>query len=844
MELPSTLVFDYPTISSISGYIDSVLRPEETLEIQEEFSQQLNNFTKVSLGVTSSACRLPGTDGIIDYQDNISMIPTSRWDSEIHLTEDLSVRFGAFLQNVFMFDHQVFGTSISEAALMDPQQRLILQMVEEAISQLRSKNAWKGSNVGTYVGISTPDFADIAKVYSSISTYSATGSALSVASGRLAFLYNLNGPAVSIDTACSSSMVGMHMACSSMQNSPYHSSIVSGIKLILTPETSAMFNRAGMLAADGRCKTLDDGANGYVRGEAGITLIVEQISEEREGCECHIIGTGVNQDGKSSALTAPNGPAQQTVMKDALMAGNVLAKEISFIQMHGTGTPLGDPIEVGAISAVHSGNNENLSLMAGKTSFGHTEPSAGLLGVLHAYTASNFMALQPIMHLTEANSYARASLSQNSLKFALPRIAAGNPKSSLTGCYAGISSFAFQGTNAHAIVRGGVQTMEVSDLYVPWEMVHVSVLPVAMPFLTKTECTGGKVSFEVNLSRPLHAHIRSHVVSGNSVFPGAGYMEIMAEAVSVLGALPGSVFNSIVFASPLLMNMEHSRRLYAKIVIELSDGTMSIQSPSKHIAGQVSRALVQDAENKAITSPELMMVKTCEPIATNYIYSKFSSAGLEYGEHFRLMRSVKAGKESAAAKLRQDQSHNKTECILNPAVLDCTLQLGGLIQTTRAKETMIPASLKAMSVKDRITEITVIGLAKKSAGMEESTTTISRDLLLVDSEGNEICSLNCLESRKISSAASRTRKTVEEDMAYSIDWCASTASTLTNKAKSLNSTFKFVDTHDTVENSSSVANILQHAHLINGVSLDTVVHDGHVVPKPAASNEGDSSLEC
>jgi acyl transferase domain-containing protein len=156
---------------------------------------------------------------------------------------------------------------------MDPQQRFVLQMVEESISQLRSRNAWKGSNVGTYVGISTPDFADIAKVYSNISTYSATGSALSVASGRLSFLYNLNGPAVSIDTACSSSLVGMHMACSSMQNSAYHSSIVSGIKLILTPETSAMFNRAGMLAADGRCKTLDDGANGYVRGEAGVTLI-------------------------------------------------------------------------------------------------------------------------------------------------------------------------------------------------------------------------------------------------------------------------------------------------------------------------------------------------------------------------------------------------------------------------------------------------------------------------------------------------------------------------------------------------------------------------------------------
>lgn len=155
------------------------------------------------------------------------------------------------------------------------------------------------SSTGVFVGISTPDFADIAKAYSSISTYSATGSALSVAAGRVSFLYGLTGPAVSVDTACSSSLVGMHMANLSMKSSGCDASLVAGIKLILTPETSAMFNRAGMLAADGRCKTMDAAANGYVRGEAGVLMLMETLQAHMtEEFEAIAKSTAINQDGR------------------------------------------------------------------------------------------------------------------------------------------------------------------------------------------------------------------------------------------------------------------------------------------------------------------------------------------------------------------------------------------------------------------------------------------------------------------------------------------------------------------------------------------------------------------
>ena len=223
IELPSTLVFDYPTVGSIAGFIQSQMQEED--EPDEEDSAVDTRMLSVPmagpgamLAIRRSVFRLPGNrnDDIVGLCDNISMIPTSRWDAELSLTDDLSVRFGAFIENPFMFDPKMFGASVAEASLMDPQQRLVLEMMEETISQVKAEEMWRGPEVGVFVGISTPDFADLAKTYSDISTYSATGSALSVAAGRPSFLYSLTGPAVSIDTACSSSLVGMHMASLSM----------------------------------------------------------------------------------------------------------------------------------------------------------------------------------------------------------------------------------------------------------------------------------------------------------------------------------------------------------------------------------------------------------------------------------------------------------------------------------------------------------------------------------------------------------------------------------------------------------------------------------------------------
>ena len=238
----------------------------------------------------------------------------------------------------------------------------------------------------------------------------ATGSALSVAAGRLSYTYGFKGPSVAVDTACSSSLVGAHMARISMAQGGCSTAAAAGIKLILTPITSAMFNRAGMLTADGRCKTLDAAADGYVRGEAVVSLVLQQLSTDAaaggsSAALCFLAGTAVNQDGRSSTLTAPNGPAQQATVRQALASGGLAAAAIGAVQLHGTGTPLGDPIEVGALAAIlAAGRGRQVVLAAGKTSMGHTEPAAGLVGLAHASQALAAALVQPILHLHKVSS--------------------------------------------------------------------------------------------------------------------------------------------------------------------------------------------------------------------------------------------------------------------------------------------------------------------------------------------------------------------------------------------------------------------------------------------------------
>ena len=274
-------------------------------------------------------------------------------------------------------------------------------------------------------GVSSNDYARLAaRTVRGVTAYSATGTALSVVSGRASYSMRLKGPAVTVDTACSSSLVSLHMAFTSICLGHASLAFNSGVNLTLVPETPAMFQRAGMMTPDGRCKTLDAAADGYVRAESVVTALLQGISDERieasapetEGGKCVLVqGTAVNQGGRSSTLTAPNGPSQQDVLRNALKSAAAAAHEVVALQMHGTGTPLGDPIEVGAINAVlmegaGKYRTESITLMASKSWLGHAEPAAGMVGLAHAASALGHGAALGISHLRELNPYVVSSL--------------------------------------------------------------------------------------------------------------------------------------------------------------------------------------------------------------------------------------------------------------------------------------------------------------------------------------------------------------------------------------------------------------------------------------------------
>ena len=396
MQLPSTLVFDYPTVAAIAAFVKgtlSVAPAPDAMALAGPTGDQPRDLAQSALGMalalTGLATRSPGD--VMEQAlavDTLATVPASRWDVELSLTQDMPVRFGGFVSDPYLFDAAVFSVTSTEAVLMDPQQRLLLECTQEALGA--AQVPFSNDVVGVFIGISSPDYADMAKIHSEISAYSATGdrcwldayhpcqllanvwhlissgccvyagSALSVAAGRISYLYGYKGPSVSIDTACSSSLVGTHMVRLSLGQGSCSAAISAGVKLILTPALSAMFNRAGMLTADGRCKTLDAAADGYVRGEAVVASILQLVSEGAAAATpalCLVHGSAVSQDGRSSTLTAPNGPAQQAVIRQALQSGGLSASSIGMVQLHGTGTPLGDPIEVGALAAVVAGSS-------------------------------------------------------------------------------------------------------------------------------------------------------------------------------------------------------------------------------------------------------------------------------------------------------------------------------------------------------------------------------------------------------------------------------------------------------------------------------------------------------
>ena len=455
--LPSTLLYDYSTINQLAEYLSSGDNPKFS-----EDNRNRHSFSEEKIAVVGMGCRLPGgVNGLEDFwqlltegKSGIKPVPSERWQWD---GKNKATQLGGFLDAVDEFDPEFFNISPKEAESLDPQQRLLLEVCWQALEDaVLAPNQLQGSQTGVFVGISGNDYARVLEQSGQLNRYFATGNSLSTAAGRIAYFLGLTGPAMAVDTSCSSSLVAVHNAANELLQGNCNAALAGGVNLILSPTCSNVLAEANMLSEDGRCATFDDAANGYVRGEGCGVVVLKRLSDaERDGDKIYgvIAGTALNQDGRSNGLTAPNGLAQQQVLRAALARAGVSARDVDYVEAHGTGTPLGDPIELNALQRVYGNERENPLLVGSvKTNIGHLESAAGIAGLIKVLLSIHQGQLPAHLHLHNKSqhfNWQQLDVPVETLNWR----ATVKSFSQQPAKVAGVSSFGFSGTNAHLIVQ-------------------------------------------------------------------------------------------------------------------------------------------------------------------------------------------------------------------------------------------------------------------------------------------------------------------------------------------------------------------------------------------------------
>lgn len=488
----ATIAFDYPSINKLSHHIQSelnsrVFKTQKLNELDEPLNESIESNASIepiesrepiasiefneSIAIIGMSCSLPSAPDIASFEQllenglsGIKEIPVERWDNRLYYDPNpdtpgkTSVNQLGLIDNIELFDPLFFGISPREAPFLEPQQRLFLENCYHAMENANYPvQSLRGSSTGVFAGVNSSHeyYAMLERkgfCHEQHGLFSLTGKALNIISGRVAYTFDFKGPALSIDTACSSSLVAIHYACNSLKNREIDFALAGGVNILLRPEGIVTLSKAKVLAADGQCKTFDEKADGYARSEGCGVLFLKRMSDalrDKDTILAVIKGSAINNDGKSAGLTVPNRKSQEEVMKKALSQAQLASSDISYIEAHGTGTPLGDPIEVDAINAVYGkqrGNNNPLYIGAVKTNIGHLESASGVASLIKViiglqkkriYKNLNFNRLNPNIKLdaTQIALHNREWQSNTALKSA------------------GINGFGFSGTNAHIILQ-------------------------------------------------------------------------------------------------------------------------------------------------------------------------------------------------------------------------------------------------------------------------------------------------------------------------------------------------------------------------------------------------------
>lgn len=435
------------------------------------------------VAVVGLGCRFPGARGpqafwrlLCDGVDAVDEVPADRWDAQAYYDPDpaapgrMVTLWGGFLTDVDKFDAEFFGVSPHEAARMDPQQRLMLEVAWEALENAAIvPDSLKRSDTGVFVGIGNTDYTRmLCRDMNAIDRYDGTGGTLSFAANRLSYFLDLHGPSLGMESACSSSLVALHSALKALRDGEAGLALVGGVNLVLTPDMTIAFSHGHMMSPTGRCRTFDAAADGYVRGEGCGVLVLKPLSRalaDGNRLWAVILGSAINQDGGSNGITAPNGAAQQAVIARACTQAGIAPGAISYVEAHGTGTRLGDPIEIRAIkAALGEGRPAGLKCRIGsvKTNIGHLEAAAGIAGLIKTVLMLAHRKIVPHLHLHELNPL----LGLDDTPFEIATASTdwevdGGPR------LAGVSSFSFGGTNCHVVLGEAPPQPEATSTLAP-----------------------------------------------------------------------------------------------------------------------------------------------------------------------------------------------------------------------------------------------------------------------------------------------------------------------------------------------------------------------------------------
>lgn len=433
------------------------------------------------IAIIGMACRFPGAPDLNAYwrliHDRVNAsveIPAERWDCEEFFDPSgeasgkMSVRWAALVDQPDQFDPQFFGITPREAARMDPQQRLLLEVAWEAMENSgRPADRMAGTRTAVFVGIGGTDYSKVAVPYDDyychIDAHMGTGNALSIAANRLSYIFDFHGPSAAVDTACSSSSLAIHFAVESLRRRESDAALAGGVNMILTPETTIAFSKARMLSPDGVCRPFDANANGYVRGEGcGLVMLKRLADAERDGDNILAVlrATSVNQDGRTSGISAPNSQSQVACIRAALAQAGLTPDDIGYIEAHGTGTPLGDPIEMQALGEIFRarGSDDPPAYVASvKANVGHMETVSGVAGLIKVVLMLQRGEIVPQTNFEALNPHIRF----DGTRLRIPTEPIAWP-SGARPRRAGVSSFGFGGTNTHLILESPSAALRTS----------------------------------------------------------------------------------------------------------------------------------------------------------------------------------------------------------------------------------------------------------------------------------------------------------------------------------------------------------------------------------------------